>query len=188
MTTASPIGRIMLKNVRLSFPALWRAEAFKPGDEPKFKATFLVSKDSPQIKEIEVKILAVLKEKFPQKADALLRQIRGNRNKFCFQDGDDQEYDGYAGCMALSAKSKTRPSIFDGNKNPLAEDDGKPYPGCYVNASVDLFAYDSQGAGVSASLRGVQFLRDGDAFTAGRPADSDEFEEVAEGADADDIA
>jgi hypothetical protein len=34
----------------------------------------------------------------------------------------------------------------------------------------------------------VQFLRDGDAFAAGRPADSDEFDEVTEGADAAEFA
>jgi hypothetical protein len=33
----------------------------------------------------------------------------------------------------------------------------------------------------------VQFVRDGDAFSAGRPADADEFD-VVEGADANDFA
>ena len=34
--TTQPIGRMMLSNVRLSFPGLFEATAFKPGDEPKF--------------------------------------------------------------------------------------------------------------------------------------------------------
>jgi hypothetical protein len=186
--TNTPAGRVMLRNVRLSFPALWKAEAFKPGDDPKFKATFLIPKDDPQIKVIEAAILRVLKEKKQDKAAAILKGIRGNSNKFCFQDGDTKSYDGYADHMALSAKSSTRPTILDGNKSPLAEEDGKPYAGCYVNASVDVFYYNSQGDGISASLRGVQFVRDGDSFSAGRPADSDEFEEVAEGAEAGDFA
>ena len=37
---------IKLANVRLSFPGLFKAEPFQPGDEPKFKATFLVPKGS----------------------------------------------------------------------------------------------------------------------------------------------
>lgn len=189
-TTAAPTGRIRLDNVRLSFPALFNPEAYQPGDAEKYKATFLVEQGSALAKTVEAKILAVLKDKFPNgnKAETVLKSIRGNPNKFCWQDGDSKEYDGYAGMMALSAKNTTRPTVIDGNKSPLTEKDGKPYVGCYVNATVDFFVYDNGGTGVSASLRGVQFLRDGDAFTAGRPADSDEFDEVTAGADAAEFA
>ena len=191
-TIAQPIGQIMLTGVRLSFPALFEPEEFKPGDEPKYKATFLIQKGSPQVERVEAAILAVLREKFPKagEAEKKIAAIRNNPNKFNWQDGDSKEYDGYAGMMALSAKSKVgqRPTVIDGNKTPLTAKDGKPYAGCYVNASVAFFTYDSSGLGVSASIRGVQFLRDGDAFAAGRPADSDEFEEVTEGADAAEFA
>ena len=193
MSTNQPTGRVMLKNVRLSFPALFTPVAFNPGDEEKYKATFLVQQGSPQAAEIDAAILAALvahPKVGPKKAAQVLKAVQGNRNKFCWQDGDGSDYDGYAGMMALSAKAKVsaRPTIIDGNRQPLTEKDGKPYAGCYVNASVDIYAYDSSGIGVTASLRGVQFLRDGDAFAAGRPADSDEFEEVAEGADAAEFA
>jgi hypothetical protein len=40
---------------------------------------------------------------------------------------------------------------------------------------------------VNASLRGVQFLRDGDAFAGGGAASDDEFDDVSEGATADDL-
>jgi hypothetical protein len=185
MSTNKPIpaGRVMLTNVRLSFPGLFNAEAFKPGDDPKFKATFLIPKDDPQVKVIEAKILAALKEKYPAKADALLRQIRGNPNKCCYQDGDTKAYDGYEGMMAVSAKSSARPLVLDADRTPLVEADGKPYAGCYVNASIDFFAYDSSGVGVSASLRGVQFVSDGDSFAGGRPAAADEFQDVTAGAE-----
>lgn len=192
MATNQPIGRMMLTNVRLSFPGLFEATAFKPGDEPKYKATLLIEKDSPQAKAVEAKLLAVLKEKYPAKAANILASIRSNPNKCCWQDGEGADgtpkYDGYEGMMALTAKNKARPTVVNVDRSPLTKDDGKPYAGCYVNASVDFFAYDSSGVGVSASLRGVQFVRDGEAFTGGRPADADEFEEVTEGAGADDFA
>lgn len=191
MTQATPAGRIMLKGVRLSFPALFKPEEFKPGDEPKYKGTFLVEKGSPQAAAVDKAILAVLTEKFPKPGEAAkkLAAIRNNPNKFCWQDGDGK-YDGWDGMMAVSAKAKVsaRPTVINADRTPLVESDGKPYPGCYVNASLDFFVYDSSGIGVSAQLRGVQFARDGDAFSAGRPADSDEFEEVSEGATADDFA
>lgn len=194
MTTTKPIptGRILLKNVRLSFPSLWKPVAFKPGDEPKFKATFLVPADDPQHKLIEAKILAVLKEKQtkPGQAEKTLAGIRNNPNKFCYQDGDTKDYDGWEGMFALSAKAPagTPPTVVDRDRSPLAESSGRPYAGCFVNASVDLFVYDSSGIGVSAQVRGVQFFADGDAFSGGRPADADEFEDVTDGADAEDFA
>ena len=183
--------KIKLQNVRLSFPDLFVPRAFKPGDEPKYKATFLVPQDDPQVKVIEAKILKVVTEFLKgdaKKAEKTINLIRGNANKFCWQDGDNRTYDGYDGMMALSAKNSVRPSVFDQLLSPLTKADGKPYAGCYVNASVDIFAYDSSGIGVSASLRGVQFARDGDAFAAGRPADSSEFEVIEEGSDAGDFA
>jgi len=187
-TKPVPVGRIMLKNVRLSFPALFEPEAFKPGDTPKFKATLLVEKDSEQAKLVEKKILAVLKEKYPSKAENLLKNIRGNPNKFCWQDGDTKSYDGYEGMMALSAKSTTAPKVLDADRSELSERSGKPYAGCYVNASVELFAYDNSGVGLSASLRGIQFWGHGDSFSGSRPADADEFEAAEAGADAEDFA
>ncbi len=187
-TNAQPIGRVKLDDVRLSFPELFNATAFKPGDKPKFKATFLVPQGSPLAEKVEAMIRAVLKAKYPQKHEAIFKQIQGNPNKFCWQDGDTKEYDGYAGMMALSAKSDVRPLVIDEQRNPVSESDGKVYAGCYVNASVEIFTYENSGIGVSAQLRGVQFARAGDAFSAGRPADADEFDEVSAGTDAGDFA
>jgi hypothetical protein len=176
-----------VQNARLSFPDLFVPRPFKAGDEPKFKATFLVSKGSPQAAAIEAAILEVAKAKWGAKAESIIKSIRGNPNKFCFQDGDTKDYDGYAGMMAVSANSKARPLVIDGQKNPLTQADGKPYAGCYVNASIEFFAYDNSGNGISASLKGVQFVRDGDSFGGGAPASPDDFDEIEEGATADDL-
>lgn len=176
--------KVKLTNVRLAFPDLFVPRPFKPGDPPKFKATFLIPKDDPQVKAIEAAILVVAKEKWGAKAQVVLGGIRGNPNKFNFQDGDAKEYDGYSGQMALSAGNKVRPLVIDRNKSPLTESDGRPYPGCYVNASVEFFAYDNSGNGISASLKGVQFAGDGDAFVGSPPATSEEFEDIAVGEDA----
>lgn len=170
--------KITIKNARLSFPDLFEPRPFKPGDAPKYKATLLVPKGSPQDKEIWKAIEAVAKEKWPKTADKVLASIRGNANKFCYQDGDTKSYDGYADMMAFSAGNKARPTVLDRDKSPLSKDDGKPYAGCFVNAVVEIFAYDNSGNGISASLGGVQFVKDGDAFSGGRPASSDDFEDL----------
>lgn len=174
---------LKLKNVRLSFPDLYVPKAFKDG-EPKFGATFLVPKTSALHKEIEKAILDAATVKFGAKAAKIIEGIRSNPNKFCYQDGDTKEYDGYEGCMALRAKRDSRPLIVDADKNPLTQADGKPYAGCYVNATVEIFAYTNSGNGISAQLRGVQFVKDGDSFGAGTPVSEDEFD-MADGSDGD---
>lgn len=179
--------KLKLNNVRLSFPALFTPEAYKPGDPPRFKATFLIQKGSPLAKEIEAAAVAALNAKFPGKGEAIRRQIDGNNNKCCIQDGEKAEYDGYAGCIAVSAKSKVRPLVIDKDKSPLTEQDGKPYAGCYVNAVIEFFGYDNSGKGLSAQLQGVQFFKDGYAFSGGAAASTDEFDDIAEGATADDL-
>lgn len=176
-----------LENVRLSFPALFKPEAFKQGDVPKFKATFLIPKDSPLVAQIEAAALEALEAKFPKKGEIVRKQIAGNNNKCCIQDGDLSDYDGYAGHIAVSAKSAMRPLVIDADKSPLVEADGKPYAGCFVNASIEFFGYDQQGKGLSASLRGVQFFKDGDAFAGGGAASEDEFDDISAPAMADDL-
>lgn len=179
--------KIKLQNVRLSFPGLFKAEAFKPGDDPKYKATFLIEAGSAQHKAVEQAILETVRAKFGAKdAEKLIAQIRNNPNKFCYQDGNTKSYDGYEGMFALTAKNSVRPLVIDRDRTPLTEADGRPYAGCYVNASVEFFAYDSSGKGVSASLGGVQFVKDGDAFAGGKAASEDDFDAL-DGADADDL-
>lgn len=178
---------IQLKNVRLAFADCFVPVAFEGEGEKKYASTFLVPKKDPQIKVIEAAILEVATAAWKDKAKGILTQIKSNPNKFCFQDGDTKSYDGYAGHMALAAKNKKRPTIVDRDKTPLTAEDSRPYAGCYVNASVELWAQDNQfGKGIRASLRGIQFLRDGDAFSAGSIASEDEFDDLGEGADAPD--
>lgn len=179
--------KIKLQNVRLSFPGLWKAEPFKPGDDPKFKATFLVPKDSELDKQVQAAIKETAKAKWGAKAQAVLKGMVNNPNKYCYQDGDTKTYDGYEGMMALSAKNSKRPLVIDRDRTTLTEADGKPYAGCYVNATVEFFAYENSGNGISASLMGVQFVKDGDAFGGGSIASEDDFDELEDGADADDL-
>lgn len=192
-STAAPIGRIMLKNVRLAFPSLWEATRVGTDDssKPRFSASLLLTPDHPQVNEIEQKMRAVAKEKWKDKAEAIYKGLEKS-DKLALHDGDTKsQYDGFAGMLFVSAAAQegSRPTVIDTNKAPLTQKDGKPYAGCYVNVSLDLWAQDNGfGKRINAQLRGVQFLRDGDAFAAGRPADSDEFEEVTDGADAGEFA
>lgn len=180
--------KIKLANVRLAFPALFEAKTVNGEGKPAFSAAFLIDPADAQVKAINAAIDAVAKEKWGVKADAMLKTMRA-ADKLALHDGDlKAQYDGFPGNLYISARSATRPLVIDADKTPLVEADGKPYAGCYVNVSVELWAQDNNyGKRINASLGGVQFLRDGDAFAGGGAASADEFDDVTAGADADSL-
>lgn len=181
--------RIQLKNVRAAFlNALFEAKTVNGEGKPAFSATFLMDPTDPQVEETNASIEAVAKEKWGTKAEAVLKQMRA-QDKLCLHDGDlKANYEGFPGMLYVSSRSNTRPLVIDADKSPLAESDGRPYSGCYVNASLELWAQDNNyGKRVNAQLRGVQFYKEGDAFAGGGAASEDEFDDMTEGATADDL-
>lgn len=180
--------KLSLKNVRLAFPVLFDAKAVNGEGDPAFSASFLLDQKHPQIAEIRKAIDAVGKEKWGAKWDAVKKQMEA-ADKTALHDGDTKaEYAGFEGNLFINARNKVRPLVIDRDKSPLVASDGKPYAGCYVNASIELWAQDnSYGKRINASLRGVQFLKDGDAFAGGGTASDDEFDDIEDGAEADDL-
>lgn len=178
--------KIKLSNVRLAFPVLFDPKTVNGEGEPAFSASFLIDPADPQVKGINAAIEQVAKDKWGAKADQILKQMRA-QDKTCLHDGDlKSNYDGFPGNLYISARSKTRPLVIGTDRAPLVQADGKPYAGCYVNVSIELWPQDNNyGKRVNASLRGVQFLRDGDAFAGGGAASADEFDDLGAGAEAD---
>lgn len=191
MSANKPIGRIMLNDVRLAFPKLFRAEQVNGQGDPKFGATLIIAPDHPQLEELRKIQDAVAKDKWKEKAAGIVN-VLDKQDRLAVHDGDiKSQYDGFPGNFYVSANAQESapPTVVDQARNLLKENSGKPYAGCFVNASIEIWAQDNKfGQRVNTALRGVQFLRDGDAFSAGRPADADEFEEVTNGADASDFA
>jgi hypothetical protein len=189
------MAKIKLNDVRLSFPNLWKAKEFKPGDGKfRYDATFLIEPDSENDKKIRAAIKKAAEDKFnkPEAAAKFVKSIEGNSNKFSYQDGDLKSYDGYEGMMYLACHSKVRPLVIDrrpklpdGSPNILTEADGKPYAGCYVNATVEIYCITEGNPGVFASFTGVQFVRDGDAFGGGTAAKADDFDDLGDSSDDD---
>lgn len=181
--------KIKLSNVRLSFPDLFEAKTVNGEGKPAFGAAFLINKADPQVKTIEAAIAQVAKDKWGAKADAILKQMRAG-DKLALHDGDTKsQYEGYEGMLFISSRSQTRPLVIDRDKSQLSAEDGKPYSGCYVNCTLELWAQDnSYGKRINAQLGGVQFFKDGDAFSGGgSAADADDFDSIEEGADAESL-
>ena len=181
---------VMLENVRLAFPTLFTAEQVQGKGKPAFSATFLLVPDHPAINGPESPLKRAIRDVAIAKwgdgaADILKQLVAGDR--ICLHNGDAKaNLDGYKGNMFVAARSPSRPLVLNSDRSALAEADGKPYSGCYVNGQIAVWAMqNTHGKRVCAQLRGVQFVRDGESFGGGSVAQVDEFDVVADGADGD---
>lgn len=192
---------------RLAFPVLFEPEQFQGTGDYSYSCALLVG-ESPSVKvlqgveaengkliyskkiALDDAVEQVGKEKWGAKWPAVKKTME-KKDLSCLHDGDLKEkFAGFAGQWYLSCRSSegARPKVVDQRGNPVTQRDGVVYAGCYVIALVEIWAQDNgYGQRVNAQIRGVQFLRNGDAFGGGAPAADDEFDDVSEGADADDL-
>ena len=187
--------RILLRNVRLAFLTVNEPREFQTGDgKPRFSATGLFPhSDTAMLAEVEAAMLAAAELKWPGKGAAALKSLRAN-GKTALMDGTPKaDNDGYEACWAGGAHAPANrpPRLLDGLKNHLPRDTPVIYSGCYGNLLVEFWGQDNQfGKRINASLLGVQFVKDGDAFSGSAPASDDEFDTVegAHDASEDDFA
>lgn len=185
--------KITINNVRLAFTdALFTKKAFpgEPEDKAEYSTTLIMEPDHPQLKEVEDALLAVAKEKWGAKGQTTHDELK-KKDKLALHDGDTKsDLSGFAGNFYIRANNKVRPTVVDRDRSPLTESDGRIYSGCYGNVIIELWPQDNgYGKRINASLKGVQFVRDGDAFGGGTPpARADEFGDIGEGSDAGDLA
>jgi hypothetical protein len=192
-------NKLMLRNVRLSFPTLGEPEQYQNKGPFRWSAAFLVPYNDPQKAAVDKLIRAIAIDKWGKKADNVLETVLTDPKGCCWMDGKRKDYEGYEGHFALSThrpQDKGRPMVIDTDKSPIYMPDntlyagkaGRVYGGCYVNAQVEIWTQDNkQGKGVRATMLTIQRNRDGDSFGGGARPSADDFGEVEEGADAADI-
>ena len=182
MAKEKQIGEVFLKNVRMSFPKLFKKEAATAEGTPKFGGAFLIDPGTSDGKMNIKKCKAALKEVMVDKWKKEVTLKQGRCMAFmdgdgCISDSTGEVYGGYEGMMVVNAKNGKRFPVIDRDKTPLTEEDDKIYGGCYVNAVVRFYAVDDKekgGKGIFASLEAVQFKADGEAFGAA-PIDVDSY-------------
>lgn len=182
MATKSPPQVVRLRGVRLSFPVLWKPRAMEEGKTPTYGANFLLHKvkQKDQIEAVQKAIRTEMAAKGWDKPKAL---------SLCLKQADEKEYDGYTSeFLYISANSQNPFPIVDRNLRPLSEKDGRPYAGCYVNATINIRAYEHKmKKGVAAYVSAIQFHADGEAFGGGHVNVEEEFADVTpEDGDVDD--
>jgi hypothetical protein len=167
---------ITIKNVRLSYPSLFKATSFSEDQEKKFSATFLIEKGSDTEKQIFDEIRRCAKNAFGDKAKSVVEKQDASQRQL-LKDGDEKTDDsgdvanGYAGHVYLKATSKTAPLVIDRSRQKVTEDQNLIYGGCIVNAQIDIWSQKNKfGNFINCKLLAVQFWEDAPAFgNAGRP-------------------
>ena len=178
---------------RLSSPNLFTPRAINDQGDPKYSATLLIPKsDTATIERVQAAIDAAVKDGIERRI--FKGAVDPSRSKYPpLRDGDSPKDDGtprgdeFAGHWFISAKApgnKPRPSVVDANVQPVM-DEAEIYAGCYVNMFVEFYAYENSGnKGIAASLRGTQFVRDGERL-GGEPLEAEDmFSAIAGGATA----
>lgn len=184
----NPKLEVRLERVRLSYPALFRPKSYDNDDDKgnaKYSASFIIDPTTAHGKKAIADCEDAIDEaKFEKWGN---KQPRLNDDKIALRDdkGDNTDNPEYEGMMYVSASNSKRPKVFDRLREPLTDEDGVIYGGCYVNAIVRFWAQDNKyGKRVNASLEGVQFVKDGEAFGAA-PLSDDAFDIIDDDEDGD---
>lgn len=161
MAKISPVGRV-------SYPSLYEPNEYK-GKES-YQLTLLFDKDT-DLSEMKAEAARVAKEKWgdkrPKDFDSPFRD--GNE-----KDDAGPEYENVTYIRFKRAVKKGPPQVVDNRKQPISENSGDMYPGCYARVSYSAFAWEEgKKGGVSFGLSNVQKVRDGESLDGSSTADQD---------------
>ncbi|MFA9212965.1 MAG: DUF2815 family protein [Candidatus Methylacidiphilales bacterium] len=179
-TTNAPTTKVVTGLVRFSYLHIWEPSAVQEGQDKKYSASLIISKeDKATLASINAAIKAASeqgKAKFGGKIPANL--------KTPLRDGDVErpEDEAYANSYFINANAKTKPGIVDRNAAPVLDQD-EVYSGCYGRASVTFYAFNTSGnKGIACGLNHLMKVKDGESLGGRSTAESD-FAEVLEGDD-----
>jgi len=180
--------KVVTGKVRASYAHVFHPKSAGEGTPEKYSISLLIPKDDEKtVAKIEAAIEAAI-----ENGKAKLGKFVKSKLKTPLRDGDEERPDdaAYEGMYFLNATSNTRPGIIDRNKVKIVEDPDDPkheidqeagevseeefYSGCYCRASLNMFAYNTQGnKGVGCGLNNLQKLDDGERLAGGASAQAD---------------
>jgi hypothetical protein len=163
---------------RVSFPAVFRAEAVE-GGEPKFSVTLLFPKKSPAIAKLMAQYNEVVANAYAGNPPANLTKP--------FKDGDvkaaqDPKYSMYAGCYAVTFSSKFQPKVFGMDaKEITVMNQAEFYPGCWAVVHFNAYSWEFKSVkkGISFGFDAVQKVKDDESFGGGGVRSAEEAGFVA---------
>ena len=163
--------KVITGKVRASFVHVFEPQSIN-GSEPKYSCSFIIPKsDTETVRAIQAAIEQAKQEgvaKFGGKIPPNL--------KIPLRDGDIDRPDdaAYADSYFVNANSKEKPGVVDRRRLPVT-DPLELYSGCYVRASINFYAFNTNGnRGIAAGLGNIQKWADGEPLN-GRARAEDEF-------------
>lgn len=163
--------KVITGKVRFSYLNVFEPKGIN-GSEPKYSVSLIISKEDKKTINAIKKAIEAAKQagtsKFGGKIPANL--------KLPLRDGDvDREDDAnYVGCYFVNANCKTQPGLVYKNGQKII-DSTDLYSGCYGYASVNFYAFNSNGnRGIACGLNNLMKVADGDPL-GGRSRAEDDF-------------
>lgn len=163
---------------RVSYPHVFKAQAVKPTDKPKYSITMLFPKDK--------ELMGTTVDGKPVSLKDVIRNAKiaefGSKENWPeglespVINGDDPKYadkEGYKGHWVIKASTNEdqKPGVVDEEMVPIT-DQAKFYPGCYARAFVYAYVWEYMGKqGVGFILDHVQKLGDGKSFGGKKPVE-----------------
>ena len=161
--------KVVTGKVRFSYANVFEPKSIN-GSDPKFSVALLIDKkDKKTIAKIEAAIEAAKEEGKGKWGGKVPKKL-----KLPLRDGDEERDDeAYAGKLFINTNSKSRPGIVDEDMNEIIDPEDF-YSGCFGRASVNFYAFNTNGnVGIAAGLGNLQKLEDGDRLSGGASAEED---------------
>ena len=162
-------------DTRWSYANVWEPKSIN-GGAPKYSVSLIIPKsDTTTVAKIKAAIEAAYQEGEPK--------LQGNSNsvpplaaiKTPLRDGDIERPDdeAYANAYFINANSSTAPGIVDADRNPILTH-SEVYSGVYGRASINLYAFNSNGnKGIACGLNNLQLIRSGEPLGGKASAEAD---------------
>ena len=164
-TIKNPSKVITGPNTIFSYLTVNEPKAPLGGGTPKYSVSLIIPKsDKVTIRKIQEAIQAAYEEG--------QSKLKGNGKavpslgalKTPLRDGDEDRPgdEAYRNAYFINANSATKPGVVDAALNPII-DPGELYSGIIGRASINFYAYNSNGnKGIACGLNNLQKLRDGE--------------------------
>lgn len=173
---SNPMKVITGPNTRWSYANVWEPKSIN-GGAPKYSVSLIIPKsDKVTVEKIKKAIQAAYEEgqgklKGNGKTVPALSVLKTPLRDGALERPDDEAY---ANSYFINANSATAPGIVDADRNTII-DRSEVYSGVYGRASINLYAFNSNGnKGIACGLNNLQKIKDGEPL-GGKSRAEDDF-------------
>jgi hypothetical protein len=167
--------KVITGKVRFSYLHVFEPKAVSEGGEKKYSVSLIIPKD-------DKATVGKIKKAIDTALQAGIGKFGGKvpgEWKNPLRDGDLARPDdeAYANSYFINANCKTKPGVVNALKKPITDEE-ELYSGCYGYASVNFYAFNTNGnKGVACGLNNLMKVANGE-FLGGRASADTDFADV----------